>query len=133
MTSKSSSKRLCPVKTRKAYPYRSITATNYAQTLTGRFFGISILILYEPGQIPALVDGIDNSILMELFLEFQQLLLKRSNREMVHATASGINLKATGSDEPLEKNTLVSNLINALGELQLSVQQLDRNLGKERT
>ncbi|MHA2299211.1 MAG: PH domain-containing protein [Candidatus Hodarchaeales archaeon] len=93
------------VKTRKVYPYRSITETNHVQPFTGRFFGISILVLYEPGQIPALVDGIDNTILMKLFLEFQQLLLKRSNREMVHGAASGANLRATGSDELQEKNT----------------------------
>ncbi|MFW9995895.1 MAG: PH domain-containing protein [Candidatus Odinarchaeota archaeon] len=116
------------VKTRKVYPYRSITKTDHVQVFTGRIFSISNLILYEPSLGPAGIEGIDNSTLTELFLEFQHLLLKTANREMVYTTTNGINLRAAGNNEQLGENTVVTDLARALSDLRLTMRHLGENL-----
>ena len=112
------------IKTKKVYPYRSITSVSHIQTLVERLVGISSLGIYLPRQIPLIISRIEKEILWKLFKEFRDLILITSDRKMVKSESNLIRLQGRTKPEQNEDKIVKNYLTIAASELQSVINGL---------
>lgn len=112
------------IKTKKVYPYRSITSVNHIQTLVERLVGISSLGIYLPKQFPLIISRIEKEILWELFIEFRDLILITSNRKMIKSESNLIRLRGITKPKQKEDKSVKNYITIAVSELQSVINGL---------
>ncbi|MCK4848682.1 MAG: hypothetical protein KAT16_06645 [Candidatus Heimdallarchaeota archaeon] len=112
------------IKTKKVYPYRSITSVGHYQTLVERLVGISSLGIYVPKKIPLIISRVEKEILLELFKEFRNLILITKNRKMVKSESNLIRLREITKPKQKEDISVKTYITIAVSELQSVINGL---------
>jgi hypothetical protein len=112
------------IKTKKVYPYRSITSVSHIQTLVERLVGISSLGIYLPRQFPLIISRIEKEILWELFNQFRDLILITNDRKMVKSESNLIRLRGSTKPEQNEDKSIKNYTTIAVSELRSVINEL---------
>ncbi len=112
------------IKTKKVYPYRSITSVSHIQTLVERLVGISSLGIYLPRQFPLIISRIEKEILWELFNQFRDLILITNDRKMVKSESNLIRLRGRTKPEQNEDKSIKNYITIAVCELKSVINGL---------
>ncbi len=121
------------IKTKKVYPYRSITSVSHIQTLVERLVGISSLGIYLPEQFPLIISRIEKEILWELFKEFRDLILIANDRKMVKSESNLISLRGITKLEQNEDESVKNYITIAVSELQSVINGLKFHFEKKKS
>lgn len=110
------------IKTKKIYPYRSITSISHNQTVIERLFGISSLGVYIPKHIPLLITRVEKETLWELFTTLKSVILLTSNRNITKLESNSILIRGmiNNDDKNIYNNVelITSELRSTIGILK---------------